>query len=300
MAKRKAPRKGNSASKGGAGSRRISPLKPGLSGAKNWANAQVRAAGYSRKHKIRFVTTSIVLAFSIFTGALWLGGYMPTLQASGANFTKQRLMNMGFVVQYVDVVGEGRISEPQVRAALGVQAGDYLFDMDIVNAQARVQSLSWVESAVVRRLWPNRVVVHINERRPFAMWQENGKFNIVDPNGVTISAANSSDFYQLPLIVGEGAETQAHGFLKILYTFDAVQKRTASIVYVGQRRWDVILNNHGLRIMLPEESPQAALRNLVNYHEKYNILDRDLERIDMRIKGRLFLRPFFQAKGKRA
>ncbi len=300
MAKRKAPHKGNFANKGGAGSRRISPLKPGLSGAKNWANAQVRAAGYSRKHRMRLATAGVALTLSIFTGALWLGGYMPTLQASGANFTKQRLMNMGFVVKYVDVVGEGRISEPQVRAALGVQAGDYLFDMDITNAQARVQSLSWVENAVVRRLWPNRVVVHINERRPFAMWQDNGKFNIVDPNGVTISAANSSDFYQLPMIVGKGAEKQAHGFLKILSTFDAVQNRMESIVYVSERRWDVILNGSGLRIMLPEENPQAALQNLAIYHEKYNILDRDLERIDMRVKGRLFLRPSSKAKEKRA
>ena len=36
---------------------RVSPIKPGVRGARNWATAQVRAAGYSRKGFWRLVSS---------------------------------------------------------------------------------------------------------------------------------------------------------------------------------------------------------------------------------------------------
>ena len=195
---------------------RVSPLKPGLSGARNWATAQARAASYSPKRMRRLILTGLGLAFLVLWGALWLGGFIPALQASSARFSKHRLMNIGFVVKHVDVVGEGRIAETDVRDILGVRPGDYLFDMDINNAQMRVQSLSWVDTAVVRRLWPDRIVVHINEKIPYAMWQNNGVMKVVDQAGVIITDAKAEKFPKLPLVVGIGASAQTSGFLDIL------------------------------------------------------------------------------------
>ena len=37
------------------------------------------------------------------------------------------MISMGFVIERVDVMGEGRLHEADVRKALGVYAGDYLF-----------------------------------------------------------------------------------------------------------------------------------------------------------------------------
>ncbi len=281
--------------------RRVSPLKPGLSGARNWANAHVRAAGYSRNRLMRLIGAGVVVGLFVIVGALWLGGFMPTLQASGARFTKQRLMNAGFIVKYVDVVGEGRISEQQVRDALGVRSGDYLFDMDIKNAQERVQSLNWVDTAIVRRLWPNRVVVHINERIPYALWQENGEFKLVDASGTRIHVQNMAEFTSLPLVVGAGAEKNANAFLRLLNQYPSIKQRVESAVYVNERRWDIILKDRTLRVLLPENNLGQALANLQEYHGKHGVLDLDLERIDMRVEGRLYLRPiaFAQKKLKR-
>jgi cell division protein FtsQ len=279
--------------------RRVSSLKPGLQGARNWATAQVRAASYSRKKMVRLIVAGVVLLLSIIWMALWLGGFIPNIQSATGKFTKHRLMAMGFVVDHVDVVGEGRISEAEVRARLGVQPGDYLFDMDIETAQARVQSLSWVETAVIRRLWPNRVVVHINERRPYALWQNHEIIKVVDNSGFVIEGAPLNEFRSLPMFVGEGAAEHASEIMDEIRVYAELNSKIQAIVYVGQRRWDIVLND-GPRILLPAENPAEALARLDRYERVHSILELDLERIDMRVEGRLMLKPQSQARGRRA
>lgn len=114
-------------------------------------------------------------------------------------------MKVGFVVDQVDVVGEGRMAEEEIRAQLGIRPGDYLFDMNIESAQKRVQSLHWVETATIRRLWPNKIVVYIHERTPHALWQSRNTLTLIDAGGEVITRQALSDFRHLPLVVGAGA-----------------------------------------------------------------------------------------------
>ena len=272
------------------GVRRVSPLKPGLRGARNWATAQIRSASYSRQNFTRLMITGTILAFAILWGGLWLGGFTPYVASGFDRFTKQKLVNMGFVVKYVDIVGEGRVREDKVREMLGVRAGDYLFDMDIKNAQERIQSLSWVDTAVVRRLWPNRVVVHINERRPYALWQNNQKIRVIDNAGSVILTADAREFSDLPFVVGVGAAENAQSIWDMLETHPDVLARAEAVVFVGERRWDIVLKD-GMRILLPEQNPAAALQRFDTYNREHDLLGLDLKRIDMRVKGRLTLRP---------
>jgi len=272
------------------GMRRVSPLKPGLRGARNWATAQIRSASYSRQKFIRLVVSGIVLTFAMLWGGLWLGGFTPHIASGFDRFTKRNLVNMGFVVKYVDVVGEGRVREDKVREMLGVRSGDYLFDMDIKNAQERIQSLSWVDTAIVRRLWPNRVVVHINERHPYALWQNDQQIKVIDDEGFVIMKADAREFSELPFVVGAGAAENAQPIWDMLDMHPEVLARTESVVFVGKRRWDIVFKD-GTRILLPEQNPTAALQRFDTYNLEHDLLGLDLKHIDMRVRGRLTLLP---------
>ncbi len=272
------------------GVRRVSPLKPGLRGARNWATAQIRSASYSRRKFNHLLIAALVLVSGVIWSGLWLGGFLPQISANIDQFKKQRLINMGFVVKYVDVVGEGRVQADKVRQMLGVRPGDYLFDMDIESAQARIQSLSWVETVVVRRLWPDGIVVHINERRPYALWQNNQEIHVVDHTGTIVFPADPREFAHLPFVVGPGAAKHVQSIWAMLDTRADVKERTEALVFVGNRRWDIVLKN-GTRILLPEDKPASALQRLVSYHQQHGLLDLNLHRIDMRVRGRLVLQP---------
>lgn len=273
------------------GSHRVSPLKPGLRGARNWASAQMRSASHTRKGFMRLVASILgTLLFVVFLG-IWLGGFLPNVMQAGDDFKRSRLMSMGFVIERVDVMGEGRLREEDVRRALGVYAGDYLFGIDMDSAQDRVESLSWVDRAVVRRLWPDRIVVQIIERQPYALWQYQGDVKVVDVTGIAISDADATQFTQLTLFVGETAGAQAADIRQMMDEFPDIAVRVDSFVNVSDRRWDMLLDDGAVRVMLPETKMRTALRGLQNLQTQTQILDRAIETIDMRLPGRLTISP---------
>ncbi len=271
--------------------KRVSPMKPGLRDARNWATAQVRAASYSRKGFWRLVISVFVLAFSTVFFALWLGGFLPDARQVGQNLSRSSLVSLGFVVERVDVVGEGRMREEDVRAALGVKAGDFLFDMDVKAAQARIESLSWVERAIVRRLWPDRIVVQIIERRPFALWQNDGVVQLVDKDGAVISEADPLQFASLPLVIGENAADRMSELRAELNQFPAIAARVDAMSLLPSGRWDIRLGQSNMWVKLPEKESLKALKVVADLQASSQVLDRDIAVIDVRLPGRVSLMP---------
>ncbi len=268
---------------------RISPMKPGLSGARNWATAQVRAASYTRKGFLRLVLSILFVFCLIFYCALLFGGYLPNARQVTQDFTKARLMSMGFVVKRVDVMGEGRLRESEVRATLGVSEGAFLFDLDTRSAQARIESLSWVDHAVVRRLWPDRVIVQIVERRPYALWQNKGHIKVVDRAGRPIDAADYTRFYDLPLFVGKDANKTAFKFYTHLQSFPEISGRTDAIIRVNANQWDLKMDAGAVWVKIPDGEITQTLAKLNALQKNYKILDREISKIDLRIKSRISL-----------
>ncbi len=271
--------------------KRVSPMKPGLRGARNWATAQIRAASYSRKGFWRLCLSILTVFFAVIFGALWLGGFLPDARQATGNFAKDRLMSMGFVVERIDVMGEGRLRESDVRSALGVREGDFLFAMDIQAAQNRIESISWVDRAVVRRLWPDRIVVQIIERRPYALWQYNGDIKLVDHEGEILGDADVSRYSYLRLIVGPEAPKHVGELEKLVRQFPVISERAESFVQMPSGRWDVHLADNGPRLLLPKNNPEKALAKLTELQKTSRILDRQVSVLDLRLSDRITVRP---------
>ncbi len=271
--------------------KRVSPLKPGLRGARNWVTAQVRAANYSRRGFWRFVLGLVLIFAAILFCALWLGGFLPQAKKSTSDFFKNRLMSMGFVVEQVDVLGQGSLSQRDVLRAVGVQPGDYLFDLDLDAAQNRVENITWVERAIVRRLWPDRIVVQVIERKPYAIWQNDGAFQLVDKQGNVISEANLQEHQNLPWIVGVDAPANFEAFKTSLDAHPDIQTRVSSYVYHSTQRWDVLIDNGDMRVKLPAGNPSRALRTLELLQKHQNVLDRAIGSIDLRLDNRITFAP---------
>jgi cell division protein FtsQ len=61
-----------------------------------------------------------------------------------------------------------------------------VFSVPLAERRRRLLAIDWVEDASVSRLWPDRLVVHIQERRPVAFVYFRTGVILIDANGVLL------------------------------------------------------------------------------------------------------------------
>lgn len=213
---------------------------------------------------------------------------------SSAATMGERLGNVagfaGLRVTHIEVKGRHNTPEPLLRAALGVHIGSPIFGFSLERARKRIEKLSWIDHATVERRLPGTIVVNLQERRPFAIWQHDGKFVLIDRHGQVVTHEDVAQFRQLPLVVGAGAPEATTKLLDALSTLPSIQQRVVAAVRVGGRRWNLVMRS-GMTIELPEGHAPAALQRLAQFEHKYQVLERPLSRIDMRLPDRVVFRP---------
>jgi cell division protein FtsQ len=222
-----------------------------------------------------------------------LGVLLHTL-GHGANW-RERLGNatasLGLRVQDIIIEGRQKTPEPLLWAALGVGRGDPILSFSVAEARTRLETINWVQSATVERLLPGTILVHLTERSPIAVWQHDGRFALIDRDGNTVTDSDVATFAgQLPLVVGLGAPKAAAALIDALAAQPTLQGRVVAAVRVGERRWNLRMNN-GTDVLLPEGAEMQALAKLVELQAAHALLDRPLQAVDLRLPDRLVVRP---------
>ena len=196
----------------------------------------------------------------------------------------------GLVVSEVKVEGARNTPAAQLRHALAVRAGDPVLGFSPDRARERLETIPWIEEAEVQRHLSGLVLVKVKERQPFAIWQNNGRFAIVDREGRTVATDRLDAFGPLPLIVGAGAEKSAAPLFDLLGDAPDVKARTQALVRIGERRWNLRLHS-GTDVLLPEGHEEAAIQRLAELQRQNQLLDRPMQTVDLRLPDRLVLRP---------
>jgi len=261
---RKAPR--------GAGKSRRAPLR--------------RRAPRWLMHLARPAVASTAAALILLVGFVtWRSGGVEVLGEALLSWTG----SAGFAVEEVLVVGRVETPADQILAALDVRKGSPLFAFSPAAARERLLALGWVREARVERRFPDVVYVDLEERRPAAIWQNAGKFALVDEAGAVIGADAVSRFASLRIIVGPDAPDKFAVLFAALETRPEMLEHVTAAVRVGGRRWNLKLDN-GMTVLLPEEGIATAWRTLGDAARDSALMERDLVHIDLRIPDRLVLR----------
>ena len=219
-----------------------------------------------------------------------------TVQPGSAIARMREAIGASADLRVADVVIEGRSNtpDPQLRTALGVKIGDPLLGFSLESARSRIEALTWVQSASVERRMPGTVVVNLTERRPFAVWQNNGKYALIDRAGQVVAEQDPVKdpvaSLLLPLVVGPGAPEHAAELLDQLAKYPLLKQRVVGAVRVGERRWNLRLNS-GADVLLPEGAEGAAMARLMEFQQAQGVLDRPLQVLDMRLPDRFTFRP---------
>jgi cell division protein FtsQ len=231
----------------------------------------------------------LVVALSIWVMG---GGFRGTLDG-----VAQRLVawsgQTGLVVGKVVVEGRRWTPPEALRSQLDIRLGMPLLAVDTAAARDRLETLAWVERAGVTRLLPDAVQIRLLERQPLALWQRDGRFEVIDRAGAVIEGGlhdHPDEYGHLRVLVGDGAPQEAASLFALLSTEPALSSRVVAATRVGERRWNVHLD-HDVEVWLPERDVLGAWRTLADKARDDALLERAVTVIDLRfLPERLRLR----------
>jgi cell division protein FtsQ len=195
----------------------------------------------------------------------------------------------GFGIAAVSVSGGTEVSRERALAIAGVAARSSLLFFDAEAARTRLMANPWIADAAVLKLFPDRLQIRITERRPFALWQRNGRVNVIADDGTVLEPFVEDRYRDLPLVVGSGAERRAKDFIGLIERYPEIRSTLRACVLVAERRWNLHLTN-GIDVRLPENDVEAALNRLVELDRNKKLFTRDLTAIDLRLPDRVTVR----------
>jgi cell division protein FtsQ len=218
-----------------------------------------------------------------------LGGEYATFTASEGDLPNFLARAAGLGIKSVTVTGARDLSDEQILSVGGIGHRNSLPFLDVAKVRDKLKALPLVKNASVSKLYPNRLVIEIEERQPFALWQKDGDVEIVAADGTPIDALRDAHFVNLPLVVGAGANARIGEYVALLNASGNLRPRIAAGILVAQRRWTLKMSN-GVEVALPERGAVAAVSELADLQQDHGVLDKDVLTLDMRIPGRLIVR----------
>lgn len=171
-----------------------------------------------------------------------------------------------------------RVTRDQIEAVARRELKGNFLTVDLAAARAAFQRLPWVRQADVRRQWPARIDVAIEEHVPLARW---GGGALVNSHGELFTAAYGG---QLPVFVGpEGAAREiAIQYRYFRRSLEAIGDTPVQVRVTPRRAWQLRLQS-GITLELGREHMETRLARFVAAYERtLGALDRRVSYVDLR------------------
>jgi cell division protein FtsQ len=231
------------------------------------------------------IATLLLLGTSAGLGVV-KGGHVQQVSVSLSDTRNALANSAGFRITSVVINGRRQLSQDEVLAIGGVNGRSSLLFLDAASVRERLKANPWISEATVLKLYPGELRIELVERKAFALWQQGGRLSVISDDGAVLEPYVSASFLALPLVVGKGAETHARDFLALLSHYPQVNSVTKAAIFVGERRWNLRLNE-GLDVRLPEHGVGNALAALSALEKEDHLFSKDIVAVDLRLPDRL-------------
>ena len=184
-----------------------------------------------------------------------------------------------FPVRVVTVTGAlVHVSGDEIKGLLARELRGSFFTVDLAALRAAFERLPWVRKASLRRQWPDRLEVTLEEHVPLARW---GGAALVNIQGELFEAAFEGS---LPVFVGptDSAKEMTIQYEYFRRSLAAIGKVPALVQVSARRAWQVRIDG-GPTLELGREQVEARLARFVAaYGRTLANLKRQIDYVDLR------------------
>ncbi|MDE2626329.1 MAG: cell division protein FtsQ/DivIB, partial [Burkholderiales bacterium] len=155
-----------------------------------------------------------------------------------------------------------------VRANVAPRLAGNFFTLDLQSAREAFEAVPWVRHAVVRKVWPNRLVVQLEEHKPVAVWKgDEGDDRLVNSFGEVFDA-NLGDVDEDQLPDFSGAESAAPQILamyrRLVPAFSPLGVEPTALTESVRGSWQVQLDD-GAEVELGRGSDDEVLARTARF-----------------------------------
>lgn len=92
-----------------------------------------------------------------------------------------------FYISNIEVLGNEQISEEKFILASGIVTGENIFKINLKSAKENIKLHPYVKDVRVKRKLPNKIVIHIEERKEVAVITHIGSYIYIDNEGIILN-----------------------------------------------------------------------------------------------------------------
>ncbi|WP_394130655.1 cell division protein FtsQ/DivIB [Shewanella maritima] len=218
-----------------------------------------------------YLCTGLLFLISVLFGVFW------------SAYSLHALLNDAdaLPIEAVAVKGDRRFtSDEEIQTALQSMLENSFFSADVMDVQQALEGLPWVYHASVRREWPARFKVTLQEQQAAAKWNGESWVNV---NGEVFDALAHPQVADLPELAGPddtAAEVlTAYQQLNELLSINGFA--LASLNLSPRHAWQAVLGN-GIKVKLGREDKMSRIQRFINVYPTLMQSDRQIETIDLR------------------
>lgn len=242
--------------------------------------------GNSLKFRVTSRLAALLFLGLVVSDGLIRGGYLDYEDSAWLKLPGRIASVAGMAASDIKIQGLTHHEPETLLAAIGVTPGGSLIGFDAAVAKRILENLDWVAAAKVQLLFPNQLEIAIAEREPFAIWQHDGTYYVIDRTGVAMSGIPASEMVKLPLVTGDDANVAAEELINQLVAYPDLLLQVKAASRVGSRRWNLYLDN-GVSVLLPEADWQNALAEVAKLDQTQQLLSKGIRSVDLRLAGQV-------------
>jgi cell division protein FtsQ len=164
------------------------------------------------------------------------------------------------VRQVVFVEALAHTKRAEVEQLLPVALKGNFFSLNLEMVRTALEQLPWVRKVEVRRIWPARLEVKVEEHRPVARWGE-ARGELVNSYGeVFVASLVDAELASLPMLFGPPgtASEVLKRYSEMVGSLMAIGEKPVQVTLSPRLAWQLKLE-HGMWVDLGREQPKSPV-----------------------------------------
>lgn len=170
------------------------------------------------------------------------------------------------------------VRRAEIEAVVAAQLRGTFFTIDLARTRKGFEALPWVRKADVRRQWPDRLEVRLEEHVPLARW---GSIGLVNVQGEVFDAPYEG---RLPVFNGpeDASKEMAIQYAYFRKSLEPLGQVPVQVNVSARRAWSVRVDS-GVTLELGRNDLENRLARFVqNYERAAQVLGRRVDHVDLR------------------